>query len=284
MKVIGRTSLVLVLALVAWTGIGAQGVAPQAPPSATTETSEGYQGEEAEQFLTRARIARVQGMSEGVTAPRRMTLELDGVTRSALFKTINEERPGITQLARGQTEVNFVDTWRTEVAAYIVDRMIGLGWVPATVEREYRGQTGSLQWWVEGAMPEAQRVRDKIRPPDPLMWSQQQFTMELFDNLIYNVDRHLNNVLVTKTFELRLIDHSRSFRTSPTLRPKHTLTRFSRSVLAGIGTLERDALRARIGRYVSTSRIDALLQRRDAIVALAAKLVAERGEDVVLFP
>jgi hypothetical protein len=281
-----RTSVLLVLGLglVGWTGAGAQGTVPQAPASATTETSEGYQGEEAERFLTRARITRVQGMSEGVTAPRRMTLELDGVTRTAVFKTINEERPGITQLNTGQVEVNFVDTWRTEVAAYIVDRMISLGLVPATVEREYRGQSGSLQWWVEAEMPEAQRVRDKVRPPDSLLWSQQMLTMELFDNLIYNTDRHLNNILVTKTFELRLIDHSRAFRTFPTLRPDHTLTRFSKSLLAGIGTLERDALRARIGRYVSASRIDALLQRRDAIVALAAKLVAERGEDAVLFP
>jgi hypothetical protein len=284
MKTLTRASVLLVLGLAAWTGVGAQGTAPQAPASATTETSEGYQGEEAERFLTLARITRVQGMSEGVTAPRRMTLELDGVTRTALFKTINEERPGITQLGSGQVEVNFSDTWRTEVAAYIVDRMIGLGWVPATVERQYRGQSGSVQWWVEGAMPEAQRMRDKIRPPDSLMWSQQMLTMELFDNLIYNVDRHLNNVLVTKSFELRLIDHSRAFRTSQTLKPDHKLTRFSRSLLAAIGTLERDALRTRIGRYVSASRIDALLKRRDAIVALAAKLVAERGEDVVLFP
>lgn len=284
MKATARPIVLLVLTLAAWTGSGAQGVAPQSPPPATAATSEGYQGEEAEHFLTHARITRVQGMSEGVTAPRRMTLELNGVTRTALFKTINEERPGVTQLARGKTEVNFVDSWRTEVAAYIVDRMIGLGWVPATVEREHRGQSGSLQWWVEDAMPEAQRVREKIRPPDLRMWSQQMLTMELFDNLIYNVDRHLNNILVTKTFELRLIDHSRSFRTFSTLRPDHTLTRFSKSFLAGIGTLDRETLRARIGRYVSTPRIDALLQRRDAIVALAAKLAAERGEDVVLFP
>ncbi len=223
-------------------------------------------------------------MSEGVTASRRLTLELDGVTRTAVFKTIDDQRQGITRLADGRLEVNFADTWRTEVAAYIVDRMIGLGLVPATVEREYRGRSGSLQWWVEAEMTEARRVRDNIQPPDARMWLRQQLTMELFDNLIDNTDRHLNNILVTKTFELRLIDHSRAFTTSSTLKPKHTLRRFSRSMLTGIGTLEREALRARIGRYVSNSRIDALLRRRDAILALAAKLVAERGEEGTLFP
>ena len=284
MKSIARASVVLVLGLFAWTAPAAQDAGPQALTVAAPETAEIYQGEAAERFLARARITRVQGISRGVTAPRRMTLELDGVTRMAVFKTIHEEISGITRLNSGQLEVNFVDTWRTEVAAYIVDRMIGLGLVPATVQREYRNMPGSLQWWVESEMPEAQRVRNNIEPPDAEAWRRHQLTMELFDNLIFNTDRHLNNILVTKAFELRLIDHSRAFRNSPTLRPRHTLTRFSRSLLAGIEKLERQELRQRIGRYVSATRIDAMLRRRDAILALAAKLVAERGEALVLYP
>jgi hypothetical protein len=155
--------------------------------------------------------------------------------------------------------------------------------VPATVEREYRGETGSLQWWVESEWAEATRRRENIQPPDIEGWNQQQFSMQLFDNLIYNTDRHLNNILVTKDFQLRLIDHSRAFRTFDQIRDPAELPRFSRLLLAGIARLDRDGLRQRIGRYVPGDRIDALLKRRDAILELAKARVAEKGEDAVLY-
>jgi hypothetical protein len=276
MSAIRRLGGVFVLGLLVWTGTSAQ--------EAVRETAEVYQGEAAEQFLTKARIVRMQAVPTGVTAPRRATLELDGVTRSAAFKTVHEERPGLTQLNTGQVEVNFVDTWRTEIAAYVVDRIIGLGLVPATVERSYQRTSGSLQWWVESEMSEAQRIRDKINPPDTEAWNRQQFKMQLFDNLIYNTDRHLNNLLVTKDFEIRLIDHSRSFRGFNVLKPDHTLTRFSRSLLAGLEKLEADDLNKRLRRYLSPSQITSMLRRRDAILELAKRLVEERGEAAVLYP
>ena len=64
-------------------------------------------------------------------------------------KVIEYLRPGITQLGDASVIYNMEDNWRFEVAAYRIDRLIGLGLVPATIEREYRGRAGSLQWWVE---------------------------------------------------------------------------------------------------------------------------------------
>lgn len=276
MSPITRIGVALVLGLLVSARATAQEV--------VRETAEIYQGEAAEQFLSKARIVRMQRLTTGVTAPSRATLELDGVTRSAAFKTVDEERPGVMPLSTGQVEVNFTDSWRTEIAAYIVDRIIGLGLVPATIERSYRQTPGSLQWWVESEMAEAERVRNKIDPPDTEAWNQQQFKMQLFDNLIYNTDRHLNNLLVTKDFEIRLIDHSRSFRNFGVLKPDHTLTRFSRSLLAGLGKLEAADLNKRLRRYLTPSQINSMLQRRDAILELANRLVAERGEAAVLYP
>lgn len=276
MSPITRIGVALVLGLLVSARATAQEV--------VRETAEIYQGEAAEQFLSKARIVRMQRLTTGVTAPSRATLELDGVTRSAAFKTVDEERPGVMPLSTGQVEVNFTDSWRTEIAAYIVDRIIGLGLVPATIERSYRQTPGSLQWWVESEMAEAERVRNKIDPPDTEAWNRQQFKMQLFDNLIYNTDRHLNNLLVTKDFEIRLIDHSRSFRNFGVLKPDHTLTRFSRSLLAGLGKLEAADLNKRLRRYLTPSQINSMLQRRDAILELANRLVAERGEAAVLYP
>jgi hypothetical protein len=75
MSPITRIGVVLVLGLLVSARATAQEV--------VRETAEIYQGEAAEQFLSKARIVRMQGLTTGVTAPRRATLELDGVTRSA---------------------------------------------------------------------------------------------------------------------------------------------------------------------------------------------------------
>lgn len=243
-----------------------------------------YQGEAAEEFLRRARITRIRAVGTGVTGPRRATLERDGMVQDAAFKDIDFMRPGVTQLDDGTVVFNMQDNWRFEVAAYRIDRMIGLGLVPATVEREYRGIPGSLQWWVESEQTEAERLRNNVRPPDAEQWERQQLKMRLFDNLLFNWDRHGNNILVTKDFELRLIDHSRAFLAYDQLRREHELTRFSRSLLDGIERLTREDLRREVGRYIEGSKIDALLARRDRILGLAQTRIQEHGEAAVLYP
>ncbi|MGH9257942.1 MAG: hypothetical protein ACRD3C_25560 [Vicinamibacterales bacterium] len=265
--------LVLVVGLLAWRGAIGQ------------EATEIFQGEEVEQFLLEARVTDLRAIGQGVTLPRRATLELDGVTQSAAFKTIDVAKSGVTQFAQGGGEINFQDSWRTEIPGYVVDRIIGLGMVPATVERNINGQVGSLQFWVTSMMPEAQRVRKKVSPPDTEAWNRLMFKVRLFDNLIYNTDRHLNNILVTKDFQIRLIDHSRSFRSFEQLRTPEVLPRFSRSLLEGLQKLEEKDLTEKLGRnYLTPFQIRALLKRRDAIVELARKRVAERGEAAVLYP
>jgi hypothetical protein len=247
------------------------------------ETAADYQGAVPEQFMAKARITNVRPLGTGVTRPFRVTLELDGVTRTAVFKSIDVRKAGVTTFPDGTSDVDFQDSWQTEIAAYRVDRLIGLGLVPATIERRVEGSVGSLQWWVQSMMPEAERLEKKIVSPDADAWNRRMMRVRLFDQLIANVDRHLNNILVTAEFEPRLIDHSRAFRTNRVLRNPELLPRFSRSLLDGIRTLTRQNVREATGRYLTDGQIDRLLQRRDAILALAAKLVAERGEAEVLY-
>lgn len=272
MRTMRRATGLLAAALGLWTMLAAQ------------ETAAQFQGAQAEEFLAKAKVAGIRGIGTGITLPRRVTLELDGVTRSAAFKTIDESKSGVVQMQSGPPDINFQDSWQTEIPAYIVDTIIGLHMVPATIERRIEGQVGSLQWWVESMMPEAERVKQQLPPPDPEAWDQKVLKMRLFDQLIYNVDRHANNILITKDWDLRLIDHSRSFRSMRSLRDAKQLTRFSRSLLAGLERLEYADLRKRIGRWLLDGQIRTLLQRRDAILELAKKAVAERGEAAVIYP
>lgn len=247
------------------------------------QSFETVQGEEVERFLTEAKFVRLGKTLGGVTLSRQAILELDGVTRFGVFKTIDESKSGYTPLSRGG-EINFQDSWRTEIPAYELDKLLRLRMVPVTVERTYNGKGGSLQAWVDLGMSEAERLKKKISAPDVEAWNRQIHKVRMFDNLIYNTDRHLNNIWISKDWNVILIDHSRSFRPFGQLRAENVLTRFSRSLLEAMEKLDRPTLTKHMSKYLSPYQIDALLQRRDLIVQRARRLASEKGEAAVLFP
>ena len=107
--------------------------------------------------------------------------------------------------------------------------------------------------------------------------------MRLFDSLIYNVDRNARNMFVTDDFRIWLIDHSRSFRKMKGLREPEKLDRFSRSLLEGIKGLNEEWLVEVLDRYLTIYQIRTILERRDLLVELAEKRIAELGEEKVLY-
>lgn len=245
---------------------------------------EQHQGIETERFLLEAPVMRLGKTLGGVTMSRQAILEFNGLTRFAVWKTIDEKKTGLTEFAGRGGEIGFQDSWRTEIPAYELDKLLGLGMVPVTVPRNYNGTQGSLQAWVDLGMSEAERLKKKISAPDVEAWNRQMFNVRLFDNLIYNTDRHGNNIWVTKDWKIILIDHSRSFRTFSQLRAETDLRRFSRSLLAALEKRDRTNLTERLTPYLDRYQIDALLRRRDLIVARARRLAKEQGEAAVLFP
>ena len=154
--------------------------------------------EEIEHFLKKAKVTAREKIGTGVTNPEKVTLELDGAVRNAVFKKIDEN----------------LDNWRNEVAAYELDKLLDVGMVPPTVARTVGGRQGGLQLWVTGS------TMDKYDGgfPDLAGWRDQVSVMWLFDDLIANVDRHLNNGMVSPAHRLILIDNSRSFRDMVELR------------------------------------------------------------------
>lgn len=242
------------------------------------------QGPETERFLREAPIARLGKRLGGVTYSRQAILEADGITRFAVWKTIDEKRAGLTEFAGRGAELNFQDSWRTEIPAYELDKLLGLGMVPVTVARTYNGQHGSLQAWMDLGMAEAERLKKKISAPDAEAWNRQMYKVRTFDNLIFNTDRHANNIWITKDWKIILIDHSRAFRPFDRLRTEEDLRRFSRSMLAAMEKLDAATLTERMSPHLDRYQIDGLLKRRDIIVARARRLAKEQGDAAVLFP
>jgi len=247
------------------------------------QSFESLQSPESERFLAEAPMRLGKTLS-GVTRSRQAILELNGVSHFAVWKTIDDVRKGVTNLGRGGYEINFSDTWKNEVPAYELDKLLGLKMVPVAVSRTYRNTPGALIAWVDLGMSEADRLAKQLIPPNPSDWSQKMANVQLFDNLIYNIDRHANNIYITTDWNVILIDHSRSFRSFSDLRTENELRRFSKSLLTALEKLDRNAFQKRMSKYLDGPQVESLFARRDAILARARRLVQEQGEAAVLFP
>ena len=108
---------------------------------------------------------------------------------------------------------------------------------------------------------------------------------QLFDNLIANGDRGHTNILVDEQWNLVLIDHSQAFLSSHYLEDddEKLPDRFDRQLVARLEELDLEYMQFRFGRLLLDPQIRAIIIRRDALMRRIDKLVAEKGEEAVLF-
>jgi len=247
------------------------------------------QREDMERFLLSAEIAAAAPVGEGVTRPIRLTLRSDGVERRALWKNVTTDPEGT------------LDEWRFEVAAYRLDKLLGLEMVPPTVEREFRGAKGSLQLWVETAFSLLDVMDKGIPIPDGARVSMEnrKYLTRAFDSLIANEDRTQQNVRYTADWRTILIDHSRAFRSDPdSFRTIYfgrrgtkksaegkpfLIRRLSRAFVDKLRALTIEGVRAAEGPYLTDEEVRAVLARRDLLLGEIEEMTKEPGGDRVLY-
>jgi hypothetical protein len=139
--------------------------------------------------------------------------------------------------------------------------------MPPYVERKFKGDSASYSWWVDNVMmDEEDRTKKNVTAPDLDAWNHEMYTVRVFDQLIYNTDRNLTNLLIDKDWHIWMIDHSRSFRMRHDLRNVKNLVQCDRALLAKMKALDEPTLRKELSPYVNGEEIKGLLARRDAIV------------------
>jgi len=234
-------------------------------------------------FLLKAKVVGSKQSSKGVTSPWRLTLSDGTITHDASFQAIDEHKPTAT-LASGKTEMNFVDSYKYNIAAYQLAELIGMDdMLPVYVERTWQGNSGSLSWWLPVKMDEADRIKQKIAVPDPDAWNNQMYKIRVFDQLVYDADPNLTNLLISEDFKIWRVDFSRAFRLYKDLQSTNDLTHCDRQLFEKLKALNGDELTAKTKHYLNKEEIKALMARRDKIVEHFNQLIAQNGEKEVLY-
>jgi hypothetical protein len=157
----------------------------------------------------------------------------------------------------------FRASYKNEIAAYELDKLLEMDFVPPTVARQIDGIDGAAQQWVE-------QVVDAADPAMPdgesrARWENEKVRMTIFDNLIGNRDRNLRNMLRDSAWTLVLIDHDRAFAVDSDL--PHKMVRIDETEWTKIERLTRKQLDERLGRWLDQKQIDAILARRERMRA-----------------
>ena len=235
-----------------------------------------------EVFLLKARISNQRDAGSGVTNSRRATLTDGQLTHDAHIQTVDIAQ-SVFEAGRN-TELNFKDTFRYNIAGYRVAKLVGLTTVPMSVERNIDGKVAAITWWVDDVqMDEKERMKTKSQGPDPVKTNKQIQIMRVWDELIQNRDRNQGNILWTHDWTMWLIDHTRAFRLNTNLLKPEQLARCDRGLLERLRAVTPEALAQAVGNSLTKQEQEALLARRDKIVKHYDERIARLGEPVVLF-
>ena len=273
-----RSRLLLVAAVAVLTS---RGIAVRAQASDLTV-------DQKKEFLRTADVIASTHTNKGLTSPWHLTLRAkDGsLTHDASFQPVDEHKTEM-RFANGRTELNFVDSYKYNLAAYELATQLGLAdMMPVTVERKWQGKTGAIEWWLPtmpGMIDEGERLKQKRAAPDADAWNHQMWKKRVFAQLVYDTDPNLTNLTIGPDWKVYMRDFTRAFRPYNRLENPKDLTKCDRMLFANLKTLDQSQFETATKGWLTKSEIKAVMQRRDLIVDLFQKLAAEKGEGVAFY-
>jgi hypothetical protein len=262
-----------------------------APPVHSQFTAEEIaQRAQWEDFLRTAEITKYELIGEGVTKPWRLYLKKGDIEKTAAWKDIDKDLGGGAR-----------DSWKYEIAAYRLDKLIGLNMVPPTVEREFREKEGSLSLWIE-SKHFLEILQQGIKVPESVLkqMDDMKYITRLWYCLIANDDPTQENFKFTEDWRMILIDHSRAFRSDQEYTERLVLgingikktqadgkpfliRRVPRVLLDRIKALDFAGIKQAVGPYLTDTEIKSILARKRLIQAEIGAMIKENGEGKVLY-
>jgi len=259
--------------------------APSAPQYKADEIA---QREAWEKFLAAADIMKFEPIGEGVTHPWKLYLKAGEIEKKAAWK--NPTAP---------------QNWKYEIAAYRLDKLLGVNMLPPTIEREFNGKRGSLVLWVDSKMnllklvEDNEKARREGRKEEPPLEFEQirgrgKYTTRIWDCLIANEDRTQENILYSADWRTLLIDHSFAFRSSAEYTDRlvygrNGLKKYEsgdlilikqapRDLVDKIRALDFESVQKAVGSYLTAREITSVLARSKILVAEIEEMAKLIGE------
>jgi len=212
---------------------------------------------EMERHLKTAQITRVDEIGTGVTRPKRAHLAPEKPFASMTWKVLPPGRRD-----------GYWESYKSEIAAYELDKLLRLDMVPPAVERELNGETGAAVMWIDG-VKSVKETGGKV--PSGPAWDQPIRRMLMFDNLIGNPDRNAGNILIGLPGELILIDHSRAFTDDRELPRK--LPRVDGALWDRMQAVTPEDLSRTLSPWMDGGAVTAVLERRKQMLASRPQII-----------
>jgi hypothetical protein len=248
----------------------AQTPAAAAPGEAASAKIWLNQRELIESYLKTAEVVGMEEIKVGVTRPKRAKLAPGGPVDAIAFKAVAPGR-----------STGYWESYKSEIAAYELDKVLGLDMVPPTVEKRVNGSMGAAVMWCTSTKSFKEFGGVPSAPPAHFArWNRQLAKAKMFDNLIGNLDPNLGNWLVDPSWNLILIDHTRAFTTDKSMVHKK-MDHIDGELWDKMKARTLEGLTPLLSPWMGKGEIKAILQRRDAMAADFDKQMAANPSFVV---
>lgn len=232
--------------------------------------------EEWENYLKTSELVRIEKeLDMGRTDFWKVTLNDGYLQRVAVFKYIDRSRPHLIP-----------DSYKYEIAAYILDKLLDLNMVPPTIKREIEGQTGSLQLFLsqDEIFSESERIRKNIEPLNPEIFKHDLIDMGIFEILTYLDPRQMSDIKIDiKSWHVYRVDFSEAFAPVPDLLKNREIVGCSKNLYRHMKNLDTDELEKKLDEYLNQEELQALIIRLKLVTEEIDRLIANKGEISVLF-
>ena len=256
-------------------------IAAAAPPIVELPQGEGWSrfseqltDAQLETFLRQAEVVACTVVHQLDRSADVCDLEGEGPELRAVFLKVDEAPEP------GQPAGTAFRTYRHEIAAYRLDRLLGLDLVPVTVERSIEGVPGSMQVFPEGAVDlTLLETYGQMHLLDGL--EEEIDAARIFSSLMSVEDRqNAGRMFLPQDRRLAMADSTKAFPTSA--EPGSDLPSpcgpLDPELEMGLKSLSRRQLDEAVGTLLSTQQIDGLLFRRDRILEICDAPGLESGE------
>lgn len=249
------------------------------------------QREQWEEYLLSAETVRAEPLKQGVTKPWKLYLKKGDIERMAAWKNVDKRLGGGAR-----------DSWKYEIAAYRLDKLIGLNTVPPAVEKEFRGKAGALSLWVDSKYNLLEIMEQGIKIPESAQKHIEDmgYIYRLWGCLIANDDPTQENMRYTEDWRMIFIDHSRAFRSDKEYAHRlvfglngikryqadgkpFLIRRVPRALFERIKGLDPAAIKQAVWPYLNDREIQSIVVHVKLIENEIAEMVKLYGETEVLY-